>query len=307
MGRHSNLILVDGNGRILEAARHVDHEMSRVRQIQPGAIYEAPPAQDKLPPEQVTMESLRQRLAAQGDMPLQKALMNSVMGLSPQASRELAFRVLDPGTDRTSDIEDTAARLAEFLQRLPGMADPRVLLDDAGDPKDVMPFPYLGQAVDHQRACRSMSEALESYFGGRDAKDRIDQKSASMVRLLKGHIERCEKKLALQEEELASAERMEEYRVSGELILANVWQLHKGMSAVEVDDFYSEEGGKRTIALDVQLTPQQNAQRYFKKYQKARSARQTAAEQKEKTLTELAFLEGTLLDVGKCVGESELE
>ena len=134
----------------------------------------------------------------------------------------------------------------------------------------------------------------------------MEQKSSSMVRLLKTHMERCEKKLALQNEELANAARMEEYRLMGELLNANLWQLHRGQEAAVVPNYYDEAGGTVTIPLDKQLTPAQNAQRYFKKYQKARSARETAAEQKEKTLAELSFLESALLDVGKCVGESEL-
>lgn len=106
----------------------------------------------------------------------------------------------------------------------------------------------------------------------RDQKDRIDQKSASMVRLLKTHIERCEKKLALQNEELENAGRMEEYRLMGELLNANLWQLHRGQEAATVQNFYDENGAEITIPMDKQLTPAQNAQRYFKKYQKARSA-----------------------------------
>ena len=91
-----------------------------------------------------------------------------------------------------------------------------------------------------------------------------------MVRLLKTHIERCEKKLALQNEELANAARMEEYRLMGELLNANLWQLHRGQEAAVVTNYYDEAGGQVTIPLDKQLTPAQNAQRYFKKYQKAR-------------------------------------
>ena len=93
----------------------------------------------------------------------------------------------------------------------------------------------------------------------------------------------------------------------GELINANLWQLHKGPTQVELPNFYDENGGTMVIPLDNQLTPAQNAQRYFKRYQKARSAREMAAEQRVKTLAELDYLEGQLLDVGKCVGESELE
>ena len=307
MGRHSNLILVDSENRILEAARHVSQDMSRVRLIQPGLTYAPPPAQDKLDPACMNAILLSDRLAAAGDVPLHKALAGCVAGLSNPAARELAFRVLTPGCDQADDLSAAAARLADLFARLPGMVDPRVLLDENGDALDVFAFPYLSRDLTRQQPQPTVSQALERYFGARDQQDRIQQKSASMVRLLKGHIERCEKKLALQEEELASAQKMEEYRIMGELINANLWQLQKGQAQAKLSNFYDENGATLTVPLDIQLTPAQNAQRYFKKYQKARSARQTAAEQREKTLAELNYLEGALLDVGKCVGESELE
>lgn len=307
MGRHSNLMLVDGDGRILDAARHVSADMSRVRQVQPGLPYLPPPGQDKLAPDGLTADALLAKLAVQGDVPLHKALAASVSGLSNPAAKELAFRVLTPGSDRADDLSRAAERLVDLLRRLPDMTDPRVLLDDAGEPADVFAFPYLSQPLERQAACPSVSHALERFFGARDQKDRIAQKSASMVRLLKGQIERCEKKLAQQEEDLAGAAKMEEYRLMGELINANLWQLHKGQTQALLPNFYDEAGGTVAVPLDGQLTPAQNAQRYFKRYQKARSARVMAAEQREKTLAELDYLEGQLLDVGKCVDESELE
>lgn len=307
MGRHSNLMLLDADGKILEAARHVSMDMSRVRQVQPGLPYLPPPQQDKLSPEDAEENKLLEKLLAQGDVPLQKALAASVAGLSGVAARELAFRVLPAGQEKTDDMPETARRLSELLRRLPEMADPRVLLDEQGEEKDIFPFCYLSHDIQRQMKYDSVSQALEKYFGTRDQQDRISQKSASMVKLLKGQIERCEKKLAQQEEDLSSAARMEEYRIMGEMINANLWQLKKGQTEVTLPNFYDENGGTITIAMDNQLTPVQNAQRYFKKYQKARTTREMAAEQKEKTLQELSYLEGTLLDVGKCVGESELE
>ena len=307
MGRHSNLMLLDEDGRILEAARHVSADMSRVRQIQPGLPYLPPPAQDKIAPEDTDAENLLAKLEAQGDVPLQKALAASVSGLSNPAAKELAYRVLPAGSDRTDNLPETAARLAELLRRLPQMADPRVLEDEQGEPADIFPFPYLSRDLDRQKPYPTVSQALERYFGARDQQDRINQKSASMVKLLKGQIERCEKKLAQQEEDLSSAARMDEYRIMGEIINANLWQLKKGETEATLPNFYDENGGSMTIPLDNQLTPVQNAQRYFKKYQKARTTREIAAEQKEKTLKELDYLEGTLLDVGKCIDESELE
>lgn len=160
MGRHSNLVLVDENDRILEAARHVNQEMSRVRQLQPGLTYEAPPAQDKLCPETLQEDELAGRLAALTDMPLAKALSQSISGLSMQAARELACRVLAPGEDRPTDVAETAARLTAFIRKLPELADARVLTGGDGEVLDVLAFPYLSLDTGSQEPCRSLSEAL---------------------------------------------------------------------------------------------------------------------------------------------------
>lgn len=315
MGRHSNLLLLDENGRILEAARHVNPDMSRVRQIQPGMAYLPPPGQDKLDPAAVTGEALYGRLqygepaeAAGTNRPaFYKALAEAVTGLSRAAAEELACRVLQPGEDWPADLRDACERLADLFRRLPGMADARVLFSEDGEAEDVFPFPYLSRRTDTQRSFRTLSEALEVYYGTRDARDRLNQKSASMVRTLKGQLDRCQRKLQMQLEELSSAERMEEYRRMGEALNANLYQLKKGMAEAVLPDWNDPDGGTITVPLDIKLTPSQNAQKYFKKYQKARSAREIAAQQRDKTLAEADYLEGMLLDVDKCVGESELE
>ena len=307
MGRHSNLLLLDENDRILEATRHVNPEMSRVRQIQPGMTYLPPPAQDKLNPQTVTADELYVRLGRLPEGKLSRSLADTVTGLSRAAAEELACRVLQPGEEWPGNLRDACERLADFLGRLPQMADPRVLFGENGETEDVFPFPYLSRRTDSQRPYKTLSEALEVYFGTRDARDRLNQKSASMVRMLKGQLDRCQRKLALQEEELSSAERMEEYRRMGEVINANLYQLKKGMTEAVLPDWNDPDGGTITVPMDIRLTPSQNAQKYFKKYQKARSAREVAAQQRDKTLEEMDYLEGMLLDVDKCVGESELE
>ena len=307
MGRHSNLIFTDGEGKILDAARHVGIDMSRVRQVQPGLPYLPPPGQDKLDPADATPEKLLSYLEKAGDVPFHKAIAASVCGMSMPTAKELAFRVLDRGEEYPTDLSETAARLADLLRRLPEMADPRVLMDEGGDPADIVAFPYLMHPLEHQESAPTVSAALERYFSTHDRQDRLNQKSAAMVKVLKNHIERCEKKLDQQEEDLSNTARLEEFRLMGELINANLWQLKKGQTEATLPNFYDEDGGSITIPLDIQLTPVQNAQRYFKKYQKARTTREMAAQQHETTLQELNYLEGMLLDVGKCVGESELE
>ena len=307
MGRHSNLMLLNGEGRILESAHHVNMEMSRVRQIQPGLQYVSPPGQDRLNPWSMTPEMLREKMEKMPDMSLAKRLSGAIQGLSMVTAQELSFRLKGSGREVSETDPSIYERVVELFQRLPEMAGPRVEYDKNGEPTDVYPFAYLSGNLEAQKEFPTLSRALEAYYGTRDRQDRLRQKSAGMVHLLKTQVERCEKKLALQEEELAGAARMEEYRMMGEVLNANLFQLQKGQEEVTLPNWYDPSGGTVAIPLDPRLTPSQNAQKYFKRYQKARSARQVASEQKEKTLQELEYLEGMLLDVDKCVGESELE
>ena len=307
MGRHSNLIAVDAQGKIIDAIRHVGHDMSRVREVLPGLYYEAPPAQDKLDFTGFTMEEARERLSGLAGR-LDKALAAVFRGLSSVAAQEIAYRLT--GSDRAlledSDTGALSQRLYDFMNLMPTLSPPVLQKDQDGGNVDVFPFPYLSRDTSLQESFAGVSQALDAFFSTRDQAERITQKSASLNRLLKTHIERCEKKLALQLQELANSARMEEYRIMGDLITANLYQLRKGLETVKLLNYYDPNGNYIDIPMDKQLTPVQNAQRYFKRYQKARAAKETAAGQKEKTLVELAFLEGALDDLQKCVEESEL-
>ncbi|MEG0766658.1 MAG: NFACT RNA binding domain-containing protein, partial [Clostridia bacterium] len=307
MGRHSNLILRGADGRIIDAIRHVNAEISRVREVLPGLPYLPPPAQDKVDPATATEQMLAQRLQEASGR-LSQALQATVSGLSAPAARELACRLT--GSEETylsacaSDV--LAARLHALLRTVPTFGPPVLLLDTEGTMLDVFPFPQQCCAEALQTPQPDLSTALETFFATRDLHDRIAQKSVTLLKTLRTHVERCEKKLALQLEALHDSARMEEYRIHGELLMANLYRLSKGMTCAQVENYYDPACPVLTIPLDLQLTPTQNAQRYFKRYQKMRSAREMAAEQKKKTEEELNFLEGQLDDLRKCVQEAEL-
>ena len=304
MGRHSNLTLVR-DGRIIDAIRHVTDDMSRVRQALPGLPFTLPPAQDKLPPECAAEAALLARLSGCTGR-LDKALSGCISGLSAIAARELSFRLTGAEQAELAAVQlpELCVRLSGFLSCLPQMGPPVLLLDENGLPADVFPFLYLSYPEDRQRAAGSLSAALEEYYDGRDRRDRVQQRSASLRRLVKTHLERCEKKLALQEEELLNADRMEDYRVMGELLTAQLHLVPRGAQQVTLPDYYT--GGTLDIPLDVRLSPAQNAQRYFKRYQKARAAARLAAEQKEKTLTEIRLLEEALVGLESSENEDDL-
>ena len=304
MGRHSNLTLVR-DGRIIDAIRHVTDDMSRVRQALPGLPFVPPPAQDKIAPDSAAKDILLEKLSVQVGR-LDKTLQQCVSGLSAISAKEMCYRMT--GSEQTDlsdlDLPQLCERLSAFLQKLPSMQPPMLLRDSTGLPADVFPFLYLSYPDTQQRAMPTLSQAFDAFYDGRDRQNRMQQRSAGLRKLIKTHIERSEKKLALQEEELLNAEKMEDYRIMGELLTAQLHLVPRGVDKVQLNNYY--DGQMLEVPLDVRLTPSQNAQRYFKRYQKARAAVRLAAEQKEKTLRELDILENALCDLDSCETEDDL-
>ncbi len=308
MGRHSNIIFAREDGKIIDSVIHVTEEISRVREVLPGLMYQLPPEQGKLCYDEVETDRLAGRLSCAAGGPLFKALSACVSGLSPQTAREIVLRVTGSEEIRVEDTDAAAIAqsVTSFLDKMPSLTRPMLVSDEEGNVVDVTPFEYLTRRHMNCRPMRNISEALEAYYRTRDRDDRIHQKSSALHRVLKNNIERCEKKLGLQMQALMDSARMEEYRIKGELLTAGLHQVTKGMKAVELTNYYDPECGTILIELDVKLSPGANAQRYFKLYQKARSARDLASEQKAKTEEELNYLNGQLENLGKCSEESEL-
>ena len=307
MGKYSNLILTQQGGKIIDSVQRVTDDISRVREVLPGLMYQRPPQQGKLNFAALEPDALARRLRESAG-PAWKALQAAVTGLSPQTARELLMRAAGDGEARLEQLDPAALaeKICALAAALPGMARPTLALDAEGRAADVMPFAYLTRAGLELRAMPSLSEAQEAYFHTRDRAERIHQKSSALNRVLKNNIERCEKKLGLQLNALQDSERMEEYRVKGELLSASLYQVPRGAKAVELPNYYAEDMAPMRIELDVKLSPAANAQRYFKLYQKARSARRLAAEQKARTEEELAYLEGQLENLSKSTEEAEL-
>ena len=307
MGKHSNLIFTGNDGRIIDSARRVSEAISSVREVLPGLRYERPPAHGKIPYSEVNEDNLYAALSGKGGA-LHKLISMCISGMSAQTARELAWRACgnEDAHIEECDLSAVCASIAEELRQMQGAVQPCVIFNEEGRPIDAAAFPYRSRGHLRSEAFPTISAAMDEFYRSRDRAERIAQKSAAIHRTLKNNIERCEKKLALQREALLGSERMEEYRISGELLMANLHLADKGRKSVCLPNYYDPEMKEIEIALDVKLSPAQNAQRYFKLYQKARNARTLAAEQIEATSAELAYLEGQMDNLGKCSGESEL-
>ncbi len=307
MGKHSNLIFVDEGGRIIDSARRVNDQISSVREVLPGLRYELPPAHGKLNYDSVTADALYAAMAGMNGR-LHKLIAQCISGMSTQTARELAFRAAGSEEAHSDEIDLRACceSIADNLRAIPGHVAPAVLVDDDGAPLDIVAFEYRSRAHLRAEHYPTISEAADAFYRTRDMSERIQQKSAAIHRTLKKNIERLERKLALQREALLGSERMEEYRLKGELLTANLHLAKKGMKSVPLPNYYEPGMPQLTVELDEKLSPGQNAQKYFKLYQKARNAKTLAAEQIEKTSAELNYLEGQMDNLSKCREESEL-
>ena len=301
MGRHSNILLLTPGRTIIDAARHVDESISRVRQIQPGFPYERPSMKGKLSPDDLTVEQLAEKIETL-DLPAAKAISALLSGFSPQASEELvSYLGVNPELPLSAyGTAEISQKIVDYLNHLPDRRPCIVIYSEENIPKDVYPFPQIHLKNAILREIDSPSEALELFFREKNRGERLKQHISGIAHTIKNNIERCERKIAIQEDALKNADRMEEYKKRGELIQANLYLIEKGATVAEVPDYYSENCETIKIPLDPALSPAQNAQRYFKLYQKARGAKKLAGEQKEKAENELLWLEQMEDDLRKC-------
>ncbi|MGN1059122.1 MAG: NFACT family protein, partial [Clostridia bacterium] len=300
MGRHSNIILVDENGRVADSIKRVDFSVSSKRQILPGLPYELPPAQDKTDPLTCGLDGYITALSAPGDnLRLDRAIVSRFQGISPLIAREIVFRALGetdvPCADLTyAQLLDVATVMQQLFQAIKeGRAQPCYLTD--GETGKLMEFSALpitqyGKTA-QLHAQDSMGRLISRFYRERDKKEQMTRRSAHLTKLVSNHIERCAKKLELQRAELADTEKRELWRQYGELITANIYQIEKGMDNVRVQNYFGEALPMTVIPLDKTLTPAGNAQRYYKKYTKAKTAAEVLTKQIELARQELAYLE----------------
>ncbi len=306
MGKHSNIILVNEKGVIVDAIKHVGLGMSSVRFVMPGLEYSAPPAQDKQDPSKASAGDFSMAMRMVG-MGIAKALSNAFFGLSPAVAAQLVARYTDK-TECTqlseAEREELAERLAAFYADMAhGKEKASAVLNALGETEAVYPFAIAGGGI---KLYDSIGEALDSLYINSDRREWAKRHGASARKVLQNNIERCEKKLALYADALNSEEQMEKCRLYGELLTANLHSLKSGTDTAAVDNYYADPVERIAIPLDRQLTPGENAQRYYKKYQKLKAARDMAIVQREQTLSEQNYLEGQLDNLTKCTAENEL-
>lgn len=313
MGRHSNFILVDSEERIIDCLRRVDADMSERRQVLPGMKYRLPPTQEKpdfFTADNEIWDSVWRSM--NGDTPADKWILASFSGISPLICRELCYRACGESSPRISSIQDEEAdRLRLAADALRESVSHRefapVLLTEAGVPKE---FSYMNikqySGIYDTEICHDFSSMLEAYYTRRDKAERVKRRASDMTKTIKNARDRIARKLANQRDELRQTAERETMRKSGDIITANIYRIKKGERFLEAEDYYEDGYPLIRIELDPLKTPQQNAAKYYKAYNKAKTAEIHLTEQIDKGEKELSYLGSVLDEIERAEGERDL-
>ena len=314
MGRYSNIILSGEDGKIIDALKRVDAEMSSQRLVLPGLSYRLPPPQDKLCPLSADRRQLVEALEAlPRDMELSKGYLSVLQGVSPIVCRELAHQV-GRGQELTVKTlsEEQLFRAGFFYQQLREKVQevsgrPFMVV---GPQKKPMDFSFLEI---HQygasaliKEMESFSLLLDEFYRERDKQERMRVREQDLLRLLSTHSERLSRKINAQRGELEQCENRDALRVAGDLLSANLYAIPKGAASVDLPNFYEEGQPLLHIKLDPALTPNQNAQKYYKEYRKAKTAQEKLTEQIALAQKELEYLESVLDALARAETERDL-
>lgn len=311
MGKYANLIITDSEWKILAAMKIIDFAASTVRQVLPGMRYQIPAMQDKLSPLVIDKDAFSVRLASfPKERSVEKFITSTYSGIATQIAHEICYRASGQCDLPLMNVDsDRLYKVFSEWQELLILESytPTVAIDRTGRPIDYsyMDITYLGDGVTVKHF-DSLSALFDAYFAEKDRLEKIHQRGHDLVTLLNNAVARTERKLAIQRESLLESEKGEEYRKKGDLIIANIYQLKRGMTSFSAIDYYDDECPEVTVELDSRLSPADNAQRYYKLYNKAKTAKEVLTKQIAIWENELVYLESVRTFLAKAETEEDL-
>lgn len=312
MGRHSNIILTQNN-RIIDSIKRIPPSVSRVRQLLPNMTYELPPAQDKINPIKGTSIKSFINILREFDGPIYKSIYSNFLGISPSIAKEICHRSnlnpLDKGEDKTRDELSILYRTFSdlFTKIKKNEYDPCIVINENID--KVIDFSCINLSfLDGNKFVKneSISHIIEDYYKTKDLKDRVHQRTSDLRKSISIKLDRLYHKQKKIEKELIDADNADEFKIKGELLTSYIYMIEKGMENIEVSNFYDENYSNIIISLNKNLTPSENAQKYFKKYNKLKTAKVELTSQINICNEEIEYLENIMLGIENCDNLEEL-
>lgn len=313
MGRCSNLVVINQEGKIIDSIKRVDPEMSRERIILPNTCYQLPPREERLNFLEADKITIANRIKSTEPAELSKALIKVFEGISPILAREWAYYTSKGEYLKSSDITpEHINRLMLKIEKcrdmlLNGKCCFTVVKDNDGILKDFS-FINIQQYGNLMQTCEynSASELLDAFYAQRDLAVRMKQRANDLFKLLINLNERISRRIAVQSEELEQCRNRDIYKLYGDLLSAEIYKIHKGDTVLVTNNFYDENYPEIEIKLDAMKTPSQNIQHYYNEYKKYSTAEKKLAEQIEKGKEELQYIDSVFDALTRATTENEI-
>lgn len=308
MGKHSNIIFCNEKGMIIDSIKHVSAQMSSVREVLPGREYFIPDTMKKENPLGIPEENFTQELRSK-PMPVGKAIYNSFTGISPVVAEEICYLAgIDSSVPASEMSGDLLAHLYRqftyFMEQVTESKFSPAIYYDGNEPKEFSSLLLTHFSNYQVKSYDSISEVIRTYYSSRDLITRIRQKSSDLRRVVQTALERNRKKYDLQLKQLRDTENRDKYKVYGELIHTYGYNLEDGAKELEALNYYTNEMIK--IPLDPQKTPQENAKKYFDRYNKQKRTFEALSELIKETKDEIDYLESVSKSLDIARSEDDL-
>lgn len=313
MGKHSNIILLNDNNIIIDSIKHIDSDKSRVREVMPARPYMLPPGQDKENPETLNLDDFFNNARNQRGLRLSKFLLSTIKGFSPRLCDEICYRAeIDGRTPIDSLTDEELERVKQSLNTIiskisTSSFSPCIAWSDKTNTKpldfhslEMTQYPILEY---HS----SISYILDLFYTSKDNAERLVQKKSFLNKILNNCLERCNKKISIHQDTLRQVADRDKFKLYGELITANIYCIPKNSKSVTLLNYYSEDNEYIEIPLDENLLPQANAQRYYKKFEKAKNAFNYTSAQLEEAFKELEYIESVIQNLDSATTTQEIE
>lgn len=309
MGKHSNIIFVDQDNRIIDSIKHVNSMLSSVREVLPGREYFIPNTLNKCDPFELSIEVWNE-VVCQKPMTVAKALYTSLIGFSATMSQELAFRAGVDGDAPMASLtgnEKSALlnRIRELLQDLQQGVFQPCMIAKAGEPVEFGAVPLLRYPAEQRKDYSSISEVIETFYGEKELITRIRQKSADLRKTVTTVLERNYKKMDIQRKQIRDTEKKDRFKVYGELLNTYGYQLQPDDTSLTCVDYYTEQ--EVTIPIDATLSYTENANKYFAKYNKMKRTFEAVTEQMAECQSDIEHLESILTELDIARKEEDLQ
>ena len=313
MGKYSNVILLDDNNIVLDAMKRITEDQNKERQLYPGQKYQVPPGQDKVNPLDIRVtEEFLTVIDDQFEQAAYRAVMFNFRGIGPYSAREIVYRAdIDPSQnyDKLNDFQkiqlaESFIKIFELIRN--NNYKPVIALKDE-EVDYISAFPLEHRNPDKIMDFENIKQMMDYYYSN-FLKDKELKKSINNLRkIVKNYLNKNIKKQKKLKQQLKESKSADKYKKKGELIKSNIYQLEKGQEEAVLTDYYSENQANLKIKLDPSLTPAENAQKYFKKYNKLQKSVKHLKREIAKLRHEEKYLNQVMLNIEQAETLEDIE